>query len=274
MKTAKKNDTANTNMLREQATAAIAAWREAQANAKTCYERYIALSRSNPLRHSKDEEENARVLDAAVRRYEAEDATLMAKEIASFALDEAERAEGDELAVAADLGTLRAGLTASIDEDRRLQTAITELRAARAARVRSTIDATASLYERRHRADLPPPVTVSNLADWSPEAIGQRIEAGPVPSNANAYAIDLARTQLRAKLIGIERAARDAEKKAKETAKEKALRAEETRDQQIKEHAKADAEARAMAKETQERDALLASARARVGLDGTELPSS
>lgn len=159
-KSSKKNEGHETE-LRAPADAAVEAWRAAKAIADAA-QKHFAEARAEAEKgrsagSSLSAETRLALIVAELRWLEAEDVALAAKTTASAALDAAERAEGDALAVAYDLPLVHDELAALLAEEDRL-------RAALAAASRRCVDRLLALREteakwnaRRSEAGLPPP---------------------------------------------------------------------------------------------------------------------
>lgn len=274
-KSSKKNEGHETD-LRQRADEAIATWRTAREHAKGEFEKHQKLTCAPTTLRRNTWEESARERDALVRRYEAEDAATLAGAVASVALDAAERATEDELALSADLGPLHAELTAVLDEEQRLRAALADLASRRGARIAAARAAVASLADRRRGADLPahvriPDPTSVGTAEFV-EAIAKRIETAATPA-LNTERLRMARRERDNALLEVElQARREAEEQAEAAQREEWRR--HNREAAAKHAATEAAKERARyAAEQKERDEMQAAARARLGLDPAGQPS-
>lgn len=99
-------------------------------------------------------------LVADIRRRESEDEEIATSAVAAAALDAAERADGDALALACAPADLLEDLVAIAAEEARIRTELVTVERRRAARIAAARDASSALASRRVGANLPPPVNL------------------------------------------------------------------------------------------------------------------
>ena len=268
----KKNTTAAA--LRADADAKIETWRALEMQAQPKRTEHNAWAKANPLTTGSHVFlRSSPLYFAHVTReipvVEAENAAMHARNAVLLALDAAEVAEGDEIAVARDPRTLHADLVAFADEEREIEAKLAAVRQRRDQRVAKARQADGALAVRRRAADLPEPVglphpgaIVGGRVVTMLDALVQRIDHGVPMPNKDAQLADLRAQETRI-AADLEHARREEEAQAKARADEKRWREEEIAERQRQVHAQERARQKEIEDERRQRDELAAAYKAR-----------
>lgn len=189
MKKTKTTASTNSTALRTRADATYTAWTAAKADHATkladWQTKSAAAERGRQAGRSIDGELRLILMGAEIAHLEAEDVAKALEIEAGDALDDAERAEGDALALACSPRALYSTLEEAIEDEKAARDALAAAERTRAECISSARSASAELEERRRSAGLPPPI---RLPRPQAPSIGMSIDAPP-PMLLEALAI-------------------------------------------------------------------------------------
>lgn len=238
----KKNSGQNVpdlTVLRDQADAAVSAWRADHAGFREKVEDYRKFANARPCRDLA-EVPNLRpaseLLLEHLRRgleiLEAAEVELRSRAAANAALSALAVAENDATVLACDPSYLRAYLVALDDEEKRLRLEIAKVQQSRVERVAHALQAEKALAGSRTASDLPIPEELPSSPAYGLSYVQTLVAAMEKPPASKAFQIADARVQIKRVAADLERKKREAAARAKEQALDLAQRQADERSHQ------------------------------------------